>query len=78
MATFDGVETMAGTATNNAQPQAALAFGNGCPVGWSLFKRGCYKRVSGKLTDFAKAQATCQAMGVSLCGQWSTRQKLVG
>lgn len=65
MATFDGVETMAGTATNNAQPQAAVGFGNGCPAGWSLFKRGCYKRVSGKLTDFGKAQATCQAMGVS-------------
>ena len=66
VATFDGVQTMSGTASVNAQADGAVGFGSGCPAGWSVYKRACYERVSGKLTDYTKAQATCQGMGGQL------------
>ncbi len=66
VASFDGVQAMSGSASVNAQSDGAVGFGSGCPAGWSIFKRACYKKVSGKLTDFNKAQATCQAMGGGL------------
>ena len=46
VATFDGVQTMSGTASVNAQADGAVGFGSGCPAGWSVYKRACYKRVA--------------------------------
>lgn len=66
VASFDGVEAMSSTASTNALVDGVIGFGNGCPTGWAVHKRACYKRVSGRLTDFSTAQTTCQNMGGNL------------
>lgn len=53
-----------GAGTAAATPMGSLGFGNGCPQGWTIFKRSCYRRFTGKLVSYQSARSSCQNQGV--------------
>jgi hypothetical protein len=69
VADFSSVVSTSSTGATSAQPAGAVGLSSGCPPGWRLFKRACYRRMASKPLVYNDAQAQCQAQGVRRTGK---------